>query len=111
MKNKNKSPKSLNVLVMHPLDLNGGLRMIRPETATISGDLSDYQRLVGGDVQVAKFGDYIVYIDQDGLNKGLSPSLLPNLVGTVVVSRTRSRKDIGLFPADIELLMRPFTEA
>lgn len=81
--------------------------VMMPAEVQTKGELEEYQRLVGGFIQMVKWGEYTLYVDEDGQNKQLKPSLFGGLVGNIVVSKFKNRKEVGLSAQDIELLLKP----
>jgi len=105
---KKQEAKPITVLVYEPPTIMGaGAMVMMPAEVQTKGELEEYQRLVGGFIQMVKWGEYTLYVDEDGQNKQLKPSLFGGLVGNIVVSKFKNRKEVGLSAQDIELLLKP----
>jgi len=103
--NRKSTPKSENAVNVVVFDTNQ-----KPRSADISGDeLSRLQRIVGGFIEMATFNEYTLIFDEEGLLKGLPRNPhFPQLVGPVIVTKTRNGKCVGLTDGELTKVQKQF---
>ena len=81
-----------------------------PYESTISNELKDFQRLVGGHIETVGYGEYLLVVNDEGKLNGMhwNPHIMDaydTFCGQVVITKTRGEWFVSLSDMDVKRIM------
>ena len=81
-----------------------------PYESTISNELKDFQRLVGGHIETVGYGEYLLVVNDEGKLNGMHWSThimdaYDTFCGQVVITKTRGEWFVSLSDMDVKRIM------